>query len=54
MCRQEYSHIPYILVVTKDTDPYLLSGLEFLAVEAVEQEGQEEVEYHEVSHDQGR
>ncbi len=32
---------------------HLFSGLEFLAVEAVEQEGEEEVEYHEVAHDQG-
>jgi hypothetical protein len=33
---------------------YLLPGLELLAVEAVEQEGEEEVEHHEVSHDERR
>ena len=33
---------------------YLLSGFEFLTVEAVEQESQEEVENHEITHDQGR
>ncbi len=32
---------------------HLFPGLEFLAVEAVEQEGEKEVEDHEVAHDQG-
>ncbi len=32
---------------------HLFPWLEFLAVEAVEEKGEEEVEYHEVAHDQG-
>ena len=32
---------------------YLFPRLELLAVEAVEEEGEEEVEHHEVTHDEG-
>ena len=32
---------------------HLFSGLELLAVEAVEKQGQEEIEHHEVPHDEG-
>ena len=43
----------FLLHVLNQFHTDLLSGLELFAVEAVEEEGKEEVENHEVTHDEG-